>query len=97
MDQQVILNFKKLYIKALFERCFEVTEGINITLREFWKNHFHTENCLKIIDKAWDGVAKRTLNSAWRKLWSASRGLLMKMGCPLSMKLCPCGIPWDWR
>ena len=26
-------------------------------------------NCLKIIDKAWDGVTKRTLNSAWKKLW----------------------------
>ena len=27
-------------------------------------------NCPKIIDKAWDGVTKRTFNSAWRKLWS---------------------------
>ena len=26
-------------------------------------------NCLKIIDKTWDGVTKRTLNSAWRTLW----------------------------
>ena len=25
-------------------------------------------NCLKIIDKAWGGVTKRPLNSAWRKL-----------------------------
>ena len=47
-----------------------VTEGTNLTLREFWKNHFHIVNCLKIIDKDWDGVTKRTLNSAWRKLWS---------------------------
>ena len=70
MDQQVISNFKKLYTKALFQRCFEVTKGTNLTLREFWKNHFHIVNCLKIIDKAWDGVTKRTLNSAWRKLWS---------------------------
>lgn len=70
MDQQVISNFKKLYTKALFQRCFEVTEGTNLTLREFWKNHFHIVDCLKIIDKAWDGVTKRTLNSAWRKLWS---------------------------
>ncbi|XP_030179530.1 tigger transposable element-derived protein 1-like [Lynx canadensis] len=69
MDQQVISNFKKLYIKALFQQCFEVTKGTNLTLREFWKNHFHIVNCLKIIDKAWDGVTKRTLCSAWRKLW----------------------------
>ncbi|XP_039632281.1 tigger transposable element-derived protein 1-like [Polypterus senegalus] len=69
MDQQVISNFKKLYTKALFQRCFEVTEGTNLTLREFWKNHFHIVSCLKIIDKAWEGITKRTLNSAWRKLW----------------------------
>jgi hypothetical protein len=65
-----ISNFKKLYIKALFQQCFEVTEGTNLTLQEFWKNHFHIVNCRKIIHKAWDGVTKRTLNSAWRKLWS---------------------------
>uniref|UniRef100_A0A8D2J1Y1 DDE-1 domain-containing protein n=2 Tax=Varanus komodoensis TaxID=61221 RepID=A0A8D2J1Y1_VARKO len=69
MDQQVISNFKKLYTKALFQQCFEVTEGTNLTLREFWNNHFHIMNCLKIIDQAWNGVTKRTLNSAWRKLW----------------------------
>ncbi|KAM6168259.1 tigger transposable element-derived protein 1-like [Erethizon dorsatum] len=69
MDQQVISNFKKLYTKALFQRCFEVTKGTNLTFQEFWKHHFHIVNCLKIIDKAWDGVTKRTLNSAWRKLW----------------------------
>ncbi|PNF20376.1 hypothetical protein B7P43_G10240 [Cryptotermes secundus] len=33
MDQQVISNFKKLYTKALFEHCFEVTEGTNLTLK----------------------------------------------------------------
>ncbi|XP_068087415.1 tyrosine-protein kinase Fyn isoform X1 [Hyperolius riggenbachi] len=69
MDQQVILNFKKLYTKALFQRCFEVTNGTNLTLREFWKNHYNIVICLKIIDKAWDGVTMKTLNTAWRKLW----------------------------
>ena len=69
MDQQVISNFKKLYTKALFKRCFEVTEGTNLTLREFWKDHFHIVACLKMINKAWEGVTKRTLISAWKKLW----------------------------
>ncbi|PNF38634.1 hypothetical protein B7P43_G02310 [Cryptotermes secundus] len=72
MDQQVISNFKKLYTKALFERCFEVTEGTNLTLREFWKYHFHIAACLKMIEKAWEGVTKRTLTSAWKKLWPES-------------------------
>ncbi|XP_068250614.1 tigger transposable element-derived protein 1-like [Palaemon carinicauda] len=69
MDQQVIMNFKKLYTKAMFQRCFEVFEQSFLTLREFWKDHFHIVSCLKMIDKAWEGVTNRTLNSAWRKLW----------------------------
>ena len=39
MDQQVISNFKKLYTKALFQRCFEVTSDTELTLRDFWKHH----------------------------------------------------------
>ena len=71
MDQQVISNFKKLYTKHLFQRCFEVTENTNLTLREFWKEHYNIVICLKIIDIAWQGVTRRTLNSAWKKLWPA--------------------------
>ncbi|XP_069938076.1 tigger transposable element-derived protein 1-like isoform X1 [Cherax quadricarinatus] len=40
MDQQVISNFKKLYTKAMFERCFNVTSDTRLTLRDFWKEHF---------------------------------------------------------
>ncbi|GFS34690.1 tigger transposable element-derived protein 1 [Nephila pilipes] len=69
MDQQVISNFKKLFTKHLFKRCFEVTENTNLTLREFWKNHYNIVIRLKFIDIAWQGVTKRTLNSAWRKIW----------------------------
>ncbi|GFQ79714.1 tigger transposable element-derived protein 1 [Trichonephila clavata] len=64
MDQQVISNFKKLYTEHLFRRCFEVTEITNLTLREFWKDHFNIAICLKIIDQAWLGVTTRTLTSA---------------------------------
>ncbi|XP_045104973.1 tigger transposable element-derived protein 1-like, partial [Portunus trituberculatus] len=69
MDQQVISNFKKLFTKHLFKRCFEVTENTNLTLREFWKQRYNIVICVKLIDIAWQGVTKRTLNSAWRKLW----------------------------
>ena len=69
MDQQVISNFKKLYTKHLFKQCFNVTQSTNLTLREFWKSHFNIVHCLKIIDQAWEGVTRRTLNSAWKKLW----------------------------
>ncbi|XP_070592821.1 tigger transposable element-derived protein 1-like [Erythrolamprus reginae] len=72
MDQQVIANFKKLYTKHLFRRCFDVTENTNLTLREFWKDHFNIVSCLNIIDLAWQEVSRRNLNSAWKKLWSAA-------------------------
>ncbi|GFR21934.1 tigger transposable element-derived protein 1 [Trichonephila clavata] len=52
MDQQVISNFKKLYTKHLFRRCFELTETTNLTLREFWKDLCNIAICLKIIDQA---------------------------------------------
>ncbi|GCC36385.1 hypothetical protein chiPu_0014879 [Chiloscyllium punctatum] len=69
MDQQVISNFKKLYTKAMFQRCFEVTNETELTLREFWKDHYNILHCLRIIDKAWREVSLRTMNSAWKKLW----------------------------
>ncbi|XP_035205354.1 tigger transposable element-derived protein 1-like [Stegodyphus dumicola] len=71
MDQQVIANFKKLYTKHLSKRCFEVTESTQLTLREVWNSHYDIVHCLKIIEKAWGEVSRRTLNSAWRKLWAA--------------------------
>ncbi|GFS60676.1 tigger transposable element-derived protein 1 [Nephila pilipes] len=53
MDQQVISNFKKLFTKHLFKRCFEVTKNTNLTsLREFGKNHYNIVICLKLIDIA---------------------------------------------
>ncbi|XP_044302391.1 tigger transposable element-derived protein 1-like [Varanus komodoensis] len=69
MDQQVTCNFKKLYTKALFSRCFNVTEETSLTLEEFWKEHFNVLHCINFIDKAWEDVTYWTLNSAWRKLW----------------------------
>uniref|UniRef100_A0A2D4Q5L4 HTH CENPB-type domain-containing protein n=2 Tax=Micrurus TaxID=8634 RepID=A0A2D4Q5L4_MICSU len=77
MDQQVISNFKKLYTKALFRKCFEVTNDTQLTLREFWKEHFNILNCVNLIDTAWCKVTHRTLYSAWQKLWpeSESEGL----------------------
>ena len=68
MDQQVISNFKKLYTKALFRKCFEVTNDTQLTLRQFWKDHFTILTCVTLIDIAWSQVTYRTLNSAWKKL-----------------------------
>ncbi|CAH2315065.1 tigger transposable element-derived 1-like [Pelobates cultripes] len=40
MDQQVISNFKKLYTRELFRRCFEMTDCSSLTFHEFWREHF---------------------------------------------------------
>ncbi|XP_069179830.1 tigger transposable element-derived protein 1-like [Procambarus clarkii] len=69
MNQKIIANFKKLYERALFRKCFEVTEATNLTLKEFWKHHFNICSALKLVDKAWQDVTQRTLISGWRKLW----------------------------
>lgn len=37
MDQQVILNFEKLYTKALFQRCFEATKEQTLPSGSFGK------------------------------------------------------------
>ncbi|KAM3922863.1 tigger transposable element-derived protein 1-like [Leptodactylus fuscus] len=57
------------FIKALFQKCFEVTNDTQLTLREFWKEHFNILNCVNLIDTAWSNVTHRTLYAAWRKLW----------------------------
>ena len=70
IDQHIIASFKTLYTKALFRKCFQVTNDTQFTLRELWKNHFTIRNCVNIIDNnAWSQVSNRNINSAWRKLW----------------------------
>ncbi|XP_043575633.1 tigger transposable element-derived protein 1-like [Chiloscyllium plagiosum] len=69
MDQNVIANFKKLYMKALFARCFQVTNDTDLTLDQYWKDHFNILHCISLIDKAWNEVSFCTLQSAWRNLW----------------------------
>lgn len=66
---QVLSNFKKLYIKEMFQRCFEATNDTKLTLRDFWKDYYNIVHCLRTIDKAWRSVSLRTMNSAWKKLW----------------------------
>ena len=64
MDQHVICYFKKLYTNALFRKCIEVTNGTQLKLIEFWKDHFTIRNCFTLIDNAWTLAIYRTLNSA---------------------------------
>ena len=64
LDQQVISNFKNLYKKVLFQGCFEVTSDAQLTLREFWKDHFNILHYVTLIDEAWCEISYKTMNSA---------------------------------
>ena len=46
-----------------------MTSETELTLREYWKNHFNILHCLRLIDKAWGQVSLRSLQSAWKNLW----------------------------
>jgi len=69
MDQQVIANFKKLYTKELFQKCFQMVSDTDLTLIEFWKEHYSTLSCVGLIEKSWANVSLRTLRSAWKNVW----------------------------
>ena len=43
-----------------------MTKKTQLTLRKFWKDYFNIVICLQVI--AWEGVTRRTLNFAWKKL-----------------------------
>ena len=53
----------------MFQRCFDASSFTSLTLREFWKDHYHILHALQVIAMAWDEVSVRTLNAACKKLW----------------------------
>ena len=69
IGQQVIANFKKLYNKALFRKCFEATSSSDVTLLDVWKSHFNIDDAVFLIVVVWKEVSVRCLKSAWRPLW----------------------------
>ena len=68
VNQQVISNCENMCTKGLFRKSLEVTKDSELTLREFWKGHFHILNAINLIDRAWNQVSYRTMNSYWKKL-----------------------------
>ncbi|XP_019721512.1 tigger transposable element-derived protein 1-like [Hippocampus comes] len=69
VGQQLVTHFKKLYTRALFSRCFQVTKATDLTLSQFWRDHFNIFHCIHLIDQAWREVSHLTLQSAWKRLW----------------------------
>ena len=99
MDQQVISNFRKLYARALFIKCFEVTKDTQLKHSDFLKDHFTILDYLNLVDNVWIQVTYITQNSAWRKLWPdyvAERDFILTTVLSL-IKLCPREKAWDWK
>lgn len=69
MEQQVMTNFKYLYTKALFQKCFQMTSETDLSLTEFWREHFNILSCVGLIEKSWSDVTQWTLISSWKNLW----------------------------
>lgn len=65
MDKLAISNSKMMYLQ-MFQKCFKVNNDTEVTLGNFWKNHYNILHCLRITDKVQCGVSRRTMDSAWK-------------------------------
>jgi hypothetical protein len=41
----------------------------DLTLTEFWKEHYNILSCVGLIQKSWANVSLKTLRSVWKKVW----------------------------
>lgn len=64
--QQVIVNFKKMYLKALFNEMLQ--ERKNMTVQTFWQEKFDRFKAIELMQKAWKDVPEKNINLAWQKL-----------------------------
>ena len=68
MDQGVIANFKKYYIRRTYRQVLKaVEEDPNMTLSGFWKS-FNIYMCIKHINADWHEVAQTNMNGVWKAL-----------------------------
>ena len=40
----------------------------NMTLQEFWKDHFDIYKCIKNVSYSWDEVTQVNLNAVWKNV-----------------------------
>lgn len=69
MDQSVIANFKKYYIRRTYRQALKAVddESTSVTLRDFWKE-YNIYDCVKNIDAAWREVSETNMKGAWKTL-----------------------------
>ena len=68
MDQGVIANFKKYYIRPTYRQAPKTVEDdSSMTISDFWKS-FNICICIKYIDAAWHEVSQTKMNGVWKAL-----------------------------
>ncbi|XP_068246793.1 tigger transposable element-derived protein 1-like [Palaemon carinicauda] len=72
LKEDILDEYRLIKVLYLPPNTTPQTNNTNLTHREFWKEHVNIVPCLLTIDDAWQGVTRRTLNSAWKKLWPVS-------------------------
>jgi hypothetical protein len=72
MEQHFISNFKKLYIQALFQRCFEMTSETQLNLRYFWKDTFQYTPLTEDYRQSRGLSFLQDVQSSWTNFWPAS-------------------------
>lgn len=45
-----------------------MTNALNLTLKDYWKDNFNILHCVRIIDKTLEEISLRIQNFAWREL-----------------------------
>lgn len=68
LDQGIIANFKKHYIKLTFSYILKKLENDKLSLTEVWKK-FSILDCINHIIAAIGQIKQHTLNSCWKAIW----------------------------
>jgi hypothetical protein len=63
MDQTVIANFKKSYLKLMFTSFFEECKRDNSpdSVTTFWKERYDLRMAVALITRAWNGLTEGAL------------------------------------
>ena len=68
MDQGVVANLKKYYIRHIQKQALNSVENnSNTTLIDFWKS-FNVYMSIKHIDAAWREVSQKNMAGVWKAL-----------------------------
>ncbi|XP_054729383.1 tigger transposable element-derived protein 1-like [Anastrepha obliqua] len=68
LDQGIICNFKKHYLKFTFQHILDKIENEGITVTDAWKK-FSILDCINHAGLAVKAIKPQTLNTCWKTVW----------------------------